>query len=114
MAYDTLDGQTYILDINQALDFTSTMENSLLCTNQARAHGVIIEDVPGFLDNNSRHSIIFPDDGVEFPLLIHGPVSYLPVRYPTDDELNSCRRLELSYHDSSWDPMAFDQGLDYR
>ena len=114
MAFDTLDGRSYILDINEALDFTRTMENSLLCTNQARAHGVIIEDVPRFLDNNSRHYIIFLDDGVELPLLIHCPVSYLPVRYPTDDELSSCRHLELSCHDSSWDPMAFGQGLDYR
>ena len=62
MAYDTLDGQTYILDINEALDFTDTMETSLLCTNQARAHGVVIEDVPRFFDNISFHSISFPDD----------------------------------------------------
>jgi len=101
MAYDTLDGQTYIMDINQALDFTNTMENSLLCINQARAHGVVIEDVPRFLDNNSRHSITFPDDGVELSLLLHGPVSYLPVRYPTDDKLSSCRHLELCCHNSS-------------
>ena len=33
VAYDTIDGETYIFDINQALDFTETMENSLLCTN---------------------------------------------------------------------------------
>lgn len=59
VAYDTIDGQTYILDINQALDFTETMENSLLCTNQAKAHGVVIEDVPKFFDNNSCHSIFF-------------------------------------------------------
>ena len=96
VAYDTIDGQTYILDINQALDFTETMENSLLCTNQARVHGVVIEDVPKFFDNNSCHSISFPDDGVELPLLLHEPVSYLPVRYPTEEELTSCRHLELS------------------
>ena len=113
VAYDTIDGQTYILDINQALDLTETMENSLLCTNQARAHGVVIEDVPKFFDNNSSHSISFPDDSVELPLLLHGPVSYLPVRYPTEEELTSCRHLELSCHDSSWEPMAFGQAPDY-
>ena len=68
VAYDTIDGETYILDINQALDFTETMENSLICTNQARAHGVNIEDVPKFFDSNSRHSIYFPEDDVELPL----------------------------------------------
>jgi len=114
MAYDTLDGQTYIQDINQALDFTHTMENSLLCTKRARAHGVVVEDVPKFLDNNSHHSISFPDDGVVLRLLLHGPVSYLPVRYPTDEELNSCHHLELSCHDSPWDPMAFGKAPDDR
>jgi len=108
MAYDTLDGQTYILDIIQALDFTNTTENSLLCTNQTRAHGVVIEDAPRFLDINSHHSISFPDDGVVLPPLLHGPVSYLPVRYPTDEELNS------TCHDSPWDPMTFSEASVYR
>jgi len=114
VAYATIDGKTYILDINQkALDFTETMENSLICTNQARAHGVNIEDVPKFFDSNSHHSIYFPEDDVELPLQLHGPVSYLQVRYPMDEELNSCQHLELSCHDSPWEPMAFGQLLDY-
>jgi len=113
VAYDTIDGETYILDINQALDFTETMEKSLICTNQAIAHGVNIEDVPEFFDNNSGHSIYFPGDAVELPLQIHGPVSYLPVSYPTDEELTSCQHHELSCHDSPWEPMAFGQALDY-
>ena len=78
-----------------------------------RAHGVNIEDVPKFFDSNSRHSIYFPEDDVELPLQLHGPVSYLQVRYPTDEELNSCQHLELSCHDSPWEPMAFGQLPDY-
>ena len=32
-AYDTDQGETYILEVNQALDFSDTMKHSLLCTN---------------------------------------------------------------------------------
>ena len=49
-AYDSDDGMTYILNVNQALDFTNTMVHSLLCPNQARMNGMVIDDVPMFLD----------------------------------------------------------------
>jgi hypothetical protein len=69
-AYDSDDGQTYILDVNQCLDFSHTMMHSLLCPNQARVNGVVIEDCPSFLDKSkkSTHSIWFPEDDVRLPL----------------------------------------------
>ena len=105
-AHDTEDGKTYIVEVNQALDFTDSMEHSLLCTNQARLHGVVVDDVPKFLDpsNRSTHSIQFPKEQVTLPLSLFGPVSYLPVRYPNDEEMDFCDRLELTCGDSPWDP----------
>ena len=110
VAHDTKDGQTFILEINQALDFTETMQHSLLCTNQCRSHGVIIDDVPTFLDRTGRstHSIIFEDENISLPLELHGPVSYLPVRYPSEEEIESCQHLELSCGTSIWDPMCLN------
>ena len=107
-AFDTTEGQTYILEVNQALDFTDSMEHSLLCSNQARSHGVIVDDVPQFLDYFSRstHSIQFPAEDVSLHLDMHGPVSYLPVRYPTDEELEECTHPELSCGNTPWDPMS--------
>ena len=35
-------GQEYLLEVNQSLNFTGSMTNSILCTNQARHNGVII------------------------------------------------------------------------
>ena len=49
-AYDGEDGQVYILHHRYGLDFTHNMEDSLLCTNQSRAHGVIVDDVPKKFD----------------------------------------------------------------
>jgi hypothetical protein len=105
-AHDTEDGKTFIIEVNQALDFTDSMEHSLLCTNQARIHGVIVDDVPKFLDasNRSTHSIQFPVQQVTLPLSLFGPVSYLPVRYPNDEEMDFCQRLELTCGDAPWDP----------
>ena len=103
-AYDSDDGQTYVLEMNQCLDFSHTMEHSLLCPNQARVNGVVIEDCPKFLDTTKRstHSIWFPDDSVRLPLELKFPISFLPVRRPTEEELEFCKRLELTSTDH-WD-----------
>ena len=108
-AFDSIDGRTYILNVNQGLDFTTTMEHSLLCPNQSRAAGVVIDDVPKFLDysKKSTHSIWFPQQDLRLPLLMNGPISFLPVRYPTDDELNHCNHFDLTSYDE-WDPTFFD------
>ena len=37
-AYDSNDGKTYLFEVNQCLDFSHTMEHSLLCPNQARVN----------------------------------------------------------------------------
>ena len=60
-AHDTDNGETLILNVNQALDFIYGMEYSLLCSNHARANVVAVDDVPSFLLLNchSTHSILF-------------------------------------------------------
>ena len=50
---DTSEVRTYILNINQSLDFTFTMVHSLVCTNQARMNNVIVDDIPIILDYNN-------------------------------------------------------------
>jgi len=45
-AYDTPEGVTYVLIINEALDMRAHMAYSLLNPNQLRANGVVVDDVP--------------------------------------------------------------------
>lgn len=108
-AYDCEDGHTYILNVNQALDFSSTMKHSLLCPNQARVNGVIIDDCPKFLDpsNLSTFSVFFPDTQVRLPLESSFPTSYLHVRRPTEHELSTCLELDLTSAEP-WEPDLFD------
>ena len=107
-AYDAEDGQTYILHHYYGLDFSDMMEDSILCTNQSRASDVIVNDVPPCFDvrGESHHALIFPKQDIELPLSLHNAISYLPVRYPTDDDLENGIDVYLT-HDVPWDPTMF-------
>lgn len=103
MATDREDGQDgYILEINNALDFTTTMEHSLLCPMQARLNAVQVNDVPTSIDPNSSQSMIFPD-GADIPIHYHGPIPYVNVRYPTQDDMDRYPWLSLTA-DGAWEP----------
>ena len=98
-AYDAPNGQTAILQVNHCLDFTSTMENSIVCTNQARANNIIVNDCPKLFDltHTSTQSVIIPDNSIEIPIHYHGPVPYIPIRYPTDEDLDgTCPTIHLT------------------
>ena len=88
-AYETTKGRTIILQVNHCLDFTSTLQHPILCTNQAWANNIIVDDCPKLLNmtNTSTQSIIFPENDTELPILFNGPVPFINVRYPTDEDI---------------------------
>lgn len=102
--YHDKHGQEYLLEVNQALDFTKSMRHSILCTNQARHNGVIINDVPKVIDHNSPQSISFPERDVHLPLHMNGPVPFLPISKPTTDDLTLLPRLQLTSDEVTWEP----------
>ena len=106
-AYDHPTGETFIIIFGQALYMGDTMEHSLICPNQARVNGVIVEDVPKHLSpgKSSSHSIFFPDDDVQLPLQLNGVISCFPTRFPSDHELNNCRWLVMT-NDLPWEPSS--------
>ena len=105
-AWDSpVDGSTILLVINEAFYFGDRLGHSLLCPNQLRDFGVIVNDCPSIFDANSTHSIILPDQQIELPLLLRGTISYLETRKPTEDELLMCERYELTSA-SPWNPNA--------
>jgi hypothetical protein len=75
------------------------MNNSLLCPNQLRAHGMIVDDCPRHLapaDRPSTHSISSPEEEFTIPLLLKGVTSYFTSRTPTIQELETCRWIILT------------------
>jgi hypothetical protein len=107
-AHDGDDGVTYILHHHYSLDFTDSMEDSILCSNQTRANDVLVDDIPPCFDfrGDSSHSITFPSQDVQLKLKLHNAISYLPVRYLTDNDLEIGVHLNLS-SDEPWDPTMF-------
>jgi hypothetical protein len=106
MAYDhPITGETYILIFCQALYLGDKLEHSLICPNQARQNGVIVEYVPRHLshDAKSTHSPYFPDEDVRLPLKLRGVISYLPTCYPSNHELDNCHWLCVTGEDE-WQP----------
>ena len=106
VAYKYLDknGQEYLLEINQALNFTDSMTNSILCTNQARHNGVIINDIPRVIDKQSPQCVSFPEKDVHLPLIMRGPVPVIPILKPTDLEIQTLPRLQLTSDEVIWNP----------
>jgi hypothetical protein len=101
-AYDhPITGETYILIFGQALYLGDQLEHSLICPDQVRQNGVIIDDVPRHLshDAKSTHSLYFPDEDVQLPLKLRGVISYLPTRYPSNHELDNCHWLCVTGED---------------
>ena len=101
-------GEAIVFVMNQSLDFAERMANrSLLCPNQLRANDVIVNDVPRWSDPQSSHSLYFPEHDLHVPLRVDGVISYLPTRKPTQEELDTCTRIELT-GDATWDPYSPD------
>jgi hypothetical protein len=96
------DGSAVLLVINEALYFGDRMPYSLICPNQLRNNGIVVNDVPKIFDPESTQSIIIPD-AITLPLHMRGMLTYLPTRKPSDRELRDCDRYELTSA-APWDP----------
>jgi predicted ATP-binding protein involved in virulence len=55
------------------------VENTLICPNQLRANGIIVDDVPIHLSpawQPSTHSILATEDNIRFPVALKGVISF--------------------------------------
>ena len=95
---------TSLLRFNHVI-YIKDMDNALLCPNQARENGIVVDDVPRRLDHTgtSTFSIITPSSSL--PLLQNGPTAYLQLRRPTEGELNELYDQIIDVTDENgWDP----------
>ena len=108
-AYDCpFTGKVYVLVLNEVLYFGDKMTHTLLCPNQLRANGLILDDCPTQFNENSSHSIYIPSCDLRIPLELDGVISGVVTRQPTMAELD-----DLSLHveltsDLEWDPYSPD------
>ena len=84
------------------------MEDSLVCPNQCRENGIEIDTRPKMYCNDpSAQSMYVPEIYKSFPILHHGPLPYLQVRFPTSEEMLQCDIVNLTL-ESEWDPYELD------
>lgn len=90
MAYDNpATAVTTILIIGQAIYMEDTMPNTLLCPNQLRSNGLIVEECPKHLaprEKPSLHAIVCHQEDLIIPLNLQGVTSYFVTRTPTINE----------------------------
>ena len=100
-------GERLVLVIHEALYFGDRLHHTLICPNQVRANGIVVNDTPRQFDKASMHSMLVSiesNESLEIPLVLDGVISHVPdVVKPTDDELLNCRRIELT-SESEWKP----------
>jgi len=87
------------------------MANDLLCPMQMRVNDVELCECPKSMEDrpsNTSHSLKVTQDGEDLwiPFGIRGVTSHFPTRKPTQNELATCRRFDLTWEEPEWDPMS--------
>jgi len=103
---DPTSGTTYILILGQAIWMGDKVEATLLCPNQLRYNGIVVDDIPTHLAPShqpSTHSIHCADDDLTLPLSLQGIISYFDTRTPTTEELDTCKWIIIT-NENDWDP----------
>lgn len=100
---DPKTSEVYLLVMHEALYFGDNLDHSLICPNQLRSYGIVVDDTPSQFDPQSTHSIVVPGENVMIPLEMSGVISFFSSHKPSEDEILNSRRLILS-SDRPWDP----------
>ena len=100
-AMDHPNGNTYILHAHEELCFFDSMEHSLLPLAQLWNNNIQCDIRPRHCTN--RESIFGCKDPQTdiLPFLLYGCIFYLPIRHPTENELDSCLHIILT-NEAPW------------
>ena len=107
IAIDLEDGSGIILELNNFLNFTDSMDDCILVPMQCRLHGIIVDDVPKQLCpyGTSTQSIYVPEGKIRIPIRFNGPIPYISARYPTDSDMDNFKWITLTSM-NEWQPYS--------
>ena len=109
--YESIEGDEYILEVHQCLNFINSMKHSILCTNQARHFGITVNDIPKICDQSSTQDMRTNDGKHIMPLEMNGPIPFLPISKPTIEDVEYLPRIKLTSDDIEWDPQYLFNGM---
>lgn len=104
-AYDNEKGQTFLLQINNAIYLGDNMDHSLLCPNQCENNGIRIDLRPKkyYPESISASTMFCGEHNLSIPIQHEGPLPYIQVRRPTGEELLTCDIIQLT-SENDWNP----------
>jgi hypothetical protein len=104
-AYDTPEGDTLILVVNNAIYLGEFMDGSLLNPIQCMERGIQIDIRPKIFYPGVESAQTFSIPSLQriFPIEYDGAVPYLRVRKPSSEEMRECTHVEITCRES-WDP----------
>ena len=79
------------------------MKNALLCPNQAREDGTIVDNVPPHLDHTGQSTFSVSTSEHAFHLQQHGPTACLQLRRPTNEEMDNLDIIDIT-DEHEWKP----------
>ena len=79
------------------------MKNALLCANQARHHGAIVDDVPPHLDHTGQTTFSLSTFEHAFQLQQNVPTACLQLRRPTNEEMDNLDIIDIT-DEHEWKP----------
>ena len=115
VAIDKDDGTGLIIELNNFLNFTDSMTDSILVPMQARLNNVIVNDLPSSLCpyKKSTQSIIFRESNFEIPIEFNGPIPFFRARFPTDMDMDTYPWVSLT-GTGEWEPYGLSwNNLDF-
>jgi hypothetical protein len=102
-------GKLWMLIIHEALYFGEQLKESLLCPNQIRVAGNLVQDTLKQFDPQSAHSITVPNI-VVLPLDMHGVISHKWTCKPMAEEIkqytNGLFQEAVLTKDIPWEPYS--------
>jgi hypothetical protein len=102
---DVKSHKKHILIFTFALYFGPKIKQSLICFNQCRECGTIIDECPRRFNPASKHGLKSPDEILFVPFQMHGQTSFFLSRQPSEKELAECQSHYIT-SEKEWDPMS--------
>ena len=79
------------------------MKNALLCTNQTREHGTIVDNVPPYLDHTGQSTFSVSTSEHAFQFQQHVPIACLQLRRPNNEEMDNLNIINIT-DEHEWKP----------
>ena len=102
-------GEVILLQLNHCIYLGDKKNDAITCPNQLRLFGIHVDERLATLFLNETNAQYIIANGIQLDLKTKGPLTFLPVRRPTKQELNnSDLDLIMLTSPHGWDPYNVD------